>query len=53
MLADTRAVSENAVAAATAYKNIEDALSEALNAADAAKMSAENATAMVSCNLLI
>lgn len=47
MLTDTRAVSENAVAAATAYKNIVDALSEALNAADKAKMSADNTTSIV------
>ncbi|ODM92460.1 Laminin subunit alpha [Orchesella cincta] len=44
MLADTRDASENAVSAATAYKNIVDALSEALNAADMAKISADNAT---------
>lgn len=48
ILEDTRAASENAVYAATAYKNIVDALSEALNAADAAKVSAENATLIVS-----
>lgn len=47
MLTDTRAVSENAVAAASAYKNIVDALSEALNAADKAKMSADNTTSIV------
>lgn len=47
MLEDTRSASENAVSAATAYKNIVDALSEALTSAEQAKISAQNATVIV------
>jgi hypothetical protein len=47
MLGKTRIVSENAVAAATAYKKIETALKEALIAADQAKDSANRANEIV------
>jgi len=47
MLGNTRVVSENAVRAATAYKKIIDALSEALTAADQASASAQNASTVV------
>ena len=44
MLADTRQTSENAVAAANSYKNIVDAIDEAINAAQEANMAGRNAT---------
>jgi len=47
MLGETRIVSENAVAAGTAYQNIADALDDAMNSAEKAKNNAENATLIV------
>ena len=48
MLADTRQTSENAVAAANSYKNIIDAIDEAMNAAKEANKAGLNATQLSS-----
>lgn len=44
MLTDTRQTSENAVSAANSYKNIVDAIDEAMKAAEEAKNAGQNAT---------
>lgn len=47
-LSGTRYTSEQAVGAANAYKNIADAIEEAMHAANEALGPAENATSLVS-----
>lgn len=44
LLADTRQTSENALSAANSYKNIVDAIDEAMNAAKEAKSAGQNST---------
>lgn len=48
MLTDTRQTSENAVSAANSYKNIVDAIDEAMKAAQEAKNAGQNATQLSS-----
>lgn len=52
-LRSTKAYAERAVAAATAYKNIEGSLQDALKATEKAKADAGNATKIVCVTLMI